>query len=182
MPYSSSQFVLNGDSSYGEIMTTSIGQGNTLVSPFHMALITSTIANDGIMMYPYLVGRVENVDGILVKESKPMAYKELMSQQEAAALTQFMTSVIQYGTGMKLSGLGYSVAGKTGSAEYEVNGNTGDEENFSTHSWFVGFSNVENPDIVVSVIAEDGGTGSSAAVPIAREVFDAYYSIQYSEF
>ena len=182
MPYSSSQFVLNGDSSYGEIMTTSIGQGNTLVSPFHMALITSTIANDGIMMYPYLVGRVENVDGILVKESKPMPYKELMSQQEAAALTQFMTSVIQYGTGTKLSGLGYSVAGKTGSAEYEVNGNTGDEENFSTHSWFVGFSNVENPDIVVSVIAEDGGTGSSAAVPIAREVFDAYYSIQYSEF
>lgn len=179
MPYSSSQFVLNGKSSDGEIMTTSIGQGDTLVSPFHMALITSAVANDGVLMYPYLVDRVENVDGVLVKETKAMPYKELMTQTEASILTDFMISVVQYGTATRLSGLGYSVAGKTGSAEYEVNGNTGNEENFSTHSWFVGFSDVEDPDIVVSVIAEDGGTGNSAAVPIARAIFDAYYSMQY---
>lgn len=182
MPYSSSQFVLNNSSSYGETMTTAIGQGDTLVSPFHMALITSTIANDGIMMYPYLVDRVENVDGVLVKESKPMNYKKLMTEEESAVMKQFMNSVVQYGTGSKLSGLGYTVAGKTGSAEYEINGNTGEEENFSTHSWFVGFSNVEDPDIVVSVIAEDGGTGSSAAVPIARAIFDEYYAIQYGNY
>jgi peptidoglycan glycosyltransferase len=63
------------------------------------------------------------------------------------------------------------VAGKTGSAEYSANGYDG------THSWFVGFSNVENPDLVVVVIAEDGGTGSSTAVPIAAQVFQTYYSI-----
>lgn len=179
MPYSKSQFVLNGNSSYGETMTTAIGQGNTLVSPFHMALITSTIANDGIMMYPYLVERVENVDGVLVKETKPLQYKELMSQAEVSVLKQYMTSVVEYGTARSLSGLGYTVAGKTGSAEYEPEGNTGKEENFSTHSWFVGFSNVEDPDIVVSIIVEDGGTGNSSAVPMARSIFDAYYSMQY---
>ena len=68
------------------------------------------------------------------------------------------------------------MAGKTGSAEYEVNGNTGSEDNFSTHSWFVGFSNVEDPDIVVSVIAEESGSGSEVAVPIAQKIFDAYYN------
>lgn len=179
MPYSSSQFVLNGESSYGETMTTAIGQGDTLVSPFHMALITAAVANDGVMMYPYLVDRVENVDGVLVKETKPMRYKEVMTADEASVIQQYMTSVVQSGTATSLSGLGYTVAGKTGSAEYEVDGNTGEEENFSTHSWFVGFSNVEDPDIVVSIIAEDGGTGSSAAVPIARTIFDTYYSMQY---
>ena len=46
----------------------------------------------------------------------------------------------------------------------------------TSHSWFVGFSNVEDPDIVVAVIAEDSGAGSTTAVPIAREIFNSYYS------
>ncbi|EET61043.1 penicillin-binding protein, transpeptidase domain protein [Marvinbryantia formatexigens DSM 14469] len=179
MPYSSSQFVLNSNSSYGDIMTTSIGQGDTLVSPFHMALIVSTIANDGVMMYPYFVQRVENTEGVEVNETKPIEYKRIISAQEADILKSYMQSVVEGGTGSYLWNDSYTVAGKTGSAEYEVNGNTGQEAEYSTHSWFVGFSNVEDPDIVVSVIAEDGGTGSAAAVPIAKAVFDAYYNNQW---
>ena len=175
MPYSESRFSLNADSSYGDIMTTSIGQGDTLVSPFHMALITCAVANDGILMYPYVVQQVENVQGVSVSKTEPMQYKRLMSAQEAQILKSYMRSVVEGGTGSYLWNDAYSVAGKTGSAEYEVDGNTGEEKNVSTHSWFVGFSNVENPDIVVSVIAEDGGTGSAAAVPIAKAIFDEYY-------
>lgn len=176
LPYSSSQFSLNGKSSVGETMQTAIGQGNTLVSPFHMALIVSAIANDGVLMTPYFVDHIENTDGIQVSETKALEYKKLMNSSEAQTLNQYMQSVVNGGTASSLSDLGVSIAGKTGSAEYEVNGNTGSEANFSTHSWFVGFSNVEDPDIVVSVIAEDGGTGSSAAVPIAREIFRTYYN------
>ncbi|MGN0354967.1 MAG: peptidoglycan D,D-transpeptidase FtsI family protein [Muricoprocola sp.] len=176
LAYSQSRFDLDENSSAGDIMTTSIGQGNTLVSPFHMALITCAVANDGMLMYPYVVDRVENSKGVLVNQTKPMQYKELMSSSEASILKDFMQSVVEGGTASSLAGYGYTVAGKTGSAEYEVDGNTGAEENFSTHSWFVGFSNVEDPDIVVSIIAEDGGTGSSAAVPIAREIFNTYYN------
>lgn len=176
LAYSKSRFDLDEKSSAGDVMTTSIGQGNTLVSPFHMALITCAVANDGLLMYPYVVDRVENSKGVLVNQTEPMQYKELMSFSEAAVLKDFMQSVVEGGTASSLSGYGYTVAGKTGSAEYEVDGNTGEEENFSTHSWFVGFSNVEDPDIVVSIIAEDGGTGSSAAVPIAREIFNTYYN------
>ena len=176
LPYSSSQFSLNKNSSIGETMQTAIGQGDTLVSPFHMALIVSAIANDGVLMTPYFVDHIENSNGIQVSETKTLEYKKLMTSDEAQILSQYMQSVVNGGTASSLSDLGFSVAGKTGSAEYEVNGNTGSEANFSTHSWFVGFSNVEDPDIVVSVIAEDGGTGSSAAVPIAREIFNTYYN------
>ena len=58
-------------------------------------------------------------------------------------------------------------AGKTGSAEFDENG--------SSHSWFIGYSNVDDPDLVVAIIVENGGTGSEAAVPIAEQIFDAYY-------
>ncbi|MFR3320929.1 MAG: penicillin-binding transpeptidase domain-containing protein [Lachnospiraceae bacterium] len=63
---------------------------------------------------------------------------------------------------------------RPGSAEY------GCKRHRGTHSWFVGFSNVDDPDLVVAVIAEDGGTGSQTAVPIAASVFQAYYSIKQS--
>ena len=169
LPYSKSVFKLDKNSSTGEQMTTAIGQGDTLVTPLHMAMITSAVANGGIMMKPYYISRVQTADGNPVSENKPEIYGELMSVEEAEILTEFMKGTVTEGTGSALSWNSYSVAGKTGSAEYETNGSMG------THSWFVGFSNVEDPDIAVSIIAEDGGTGSSTAVPIAQRLFDAYY-------
>ena len=169
MQHSESVFKLNKNSTYGEEMTTAIGQGDTLVTPLHMALITSAVANGGILMKPYLVSRIETSDGNMVTETKPSIYEKLMTPEEAGILTDFMTETVTSGTAVELSWDGFTAAGKTGSAEYERDGVT------STHSWFVGFSNVEDPDIVIAVIAEDGGTGSSTAVPIARRIFDTYY-------
>jgi len=166
---SSSVFRQTKDSSVGEKMTTAIGQGDTLATPLHMAMITSTIANGGIMMRPYLVDHIESYDGDKVSKNSPSIYKKLMSADEAQILSGFMQGVVDSGTASALSGAGYTAAGKTGSAEHEVGDSIG------THSWFVGFSNVDDPDIVVAVIAEDAGTGSSVAVPIAKKIFDAYY-------
>ena len=63
-------------------MQTAIGQGNTLVSPMHMALITCAIANDGVLMKPYLIDEVVNDNGDSVKKTEPVAYKRLMSSNE----------------------------------------------------------------------------------------------------
>lgn len=169
LQHAKSVFELDRGASYGEIMTTSIGQGDTLVTPLHMALITASVANGGILMKPYCVARVETADGSVVSETHPSIYEKLMSVEEAEILTGFMKETVNTGTAVELSYSGYTAAGKTGSAEYETSDGTG------THSWFVGFSNVDDPDIVVAVIAEDGGTGSQTAVPIARKIFDAYY-------
>ncbi len=169
LSHSQSSFALKKDSGTDELMTTAIGQGDTLVTPLHMALITATIANGGVMMRPYYVDRIETYDGDLVSKNDPSVYKKIMSPDEAGVLTRFMEAAVTQGTAYALAGSGYSCAGKTGSAEYESNGATG------THSWFCGFADTEEPDIVVVVIAEDGGTGSSTAVPIAKQIFDAYY-------
>ncbi len=167
---SKSSFALSAKSSYGDQMTTAIGQGDTLVTPLHMAMIASTVANGGIMMKPYMISRVESAEGTLVTQTNPEIYGELMTIDEAQTLTEFMKKTVQEGTAQALSWNSYSVAGKTGSAEYE----TGDT--MGTHSWFVGFSNVDDPDIAIAVIAEDGGTGSATAVPMAQQIFDAYYA------
>lgn len=171
LPHSRSQFRLDSSSGPELTMTTAIGQGDTLVTPLHMAMITSAVANGGIMMKPYVISGVVNAEQKTVSQTQPQIYDEMMSVEEAEILTQFMEATVLSGTGAALQNGGwYTAAGKTGSAEYEANGEMG------THSWFVGFSNVEDPDIVVAVIAEDGGTGSETAVPIARQIFDAYYS------
>lgn len=170
LPSSTSVFKLDDGASYGEQMTTAIGQGDTLVTPLLMAMVTSSVANGGVMMKPYYIDHIETFDQDMVKEYKPSIYREVMSTSEAAVLTAFMQETVNSGTATSLSWGSYTCAGKTGSAEYT----SGDYD--GTHSWFVGFSNVADPDIVVAVIAEDGGTGSTTAVPIAKAIFDAYYS------
>ena len=169
LDHSKSLFTLTKGSGPAEQMTTAIGQGQTLVTPLHMAMIAATVANAGTMMKPYMISRVVSAEGETVSENSPQIYDELMSVQEASILSSFMQETVNNGTGTYLSGAGYSVAGKTGSAEYETGNGTG------THSWFVGFTNVDNPDLAIAIIAEDGGTGSSTAVPIARAIFDNYY-------
>ena len=168
LPYKSSKFALEKNSDSGKTMMTAIGQGDTLVSPYHMALITSAIANGGILMKPYLVDEITNYTGQSVKKYMPEKYGELMTSQEAAKLSEYMQAVVEYGTGKSLSGESYSVAGKTGTAEVSM-------DKKMVHSWFVGYSNVENPDIAVSVIVENADTDRITGKGVAKKIFNAYY-------
>ncbi len=164
-----SSFTLGVNSGDGLAMQTAIGQGETLVTPYHMALLTSAIANNGVLMRPYLVDHTENAEGTTVKSYEPAVYRELFSKEEAALLVDYMKYVVTNGTGAKLNGQSYTAAGKTGSAEFSDNKS-------ESHSWFVGFAHREDKaDIAVAVIAEKAGTGSAVAVPAAKMIFDAYY-------
>ena len=169
--YNKSRFNLTDQSDNATIAQTAFGQAETLVTPYHLALITSAIANRGMLMQPQLVGRVTSSDGTYVENRTSKEYGAIMSEQEADALKALMVQVVNEGTAAELSNLSYSVAGKTGSAEYTMA-----DGQIGTHSWFTGFSNVDDPDIVVVVLAENGGSGSATAVPIAHAVFDAYYN------
>ena len=170
LDYSKSSFVVDENTSDGEMMMTAMGQGNTLVSPYHMALITQAIANGGTLMEPYLVDKVTNYKGTEIRKNVPKSYKKLMTSEEASQLKDYMRAVVDEGTATMLSGQSYSVAGKTGTAEYSMT------DGEKTHSWFVGFTNVDNPELVISVIIEgyDGNAGAKA-VPIAKQVLDSYY-------
>ena len=171
LDYTKSSFVLDQDSPTSEIMMTAMGQGRTTVSPYHMALITQAIANGGTLMEPYLVDSVTNYTGTEVRRNVPKSYARLMTSDEASQLKEYMTAVVEEGTGSVLSRRSYTVAGKTGTAEYSS------DDSDRTHSWFTGFTNVDNPELVITVITEgsDGSVGGRA-VSIAGTILDSYYN------
>ena len=150
-----------------ERMMTAIGQGETVVTPLHMAMIVQSIANDGVLMKPYVLERVENHSGGTVDSYSPKSYGTLMTADEAETITEYMKAVVEDGTGRKLNDLGFSIAGKTGTAEYS-------SDKSKSHAWFVGYAPAEDPKIAVCVIVEEGGSGGGTAAPIAAELMDAW--------
>ena len=168
LSHSESRILVSDELSGSEMMQTAFGQGKTQITPLHLNMITGAIANDGVMMKPYVIDHVENDGGRVIKSFRPDSCGRLIGEEEAAVLRQMMISVVETGTAQKLSGLEYTAAGKTGSAEY----NDVKEDN---HAWFTGFAPAENPEVCVTIIVESCGDGGDYAVPIARRLFDAYF-------
>ncbi len=167
MASSVSSFALEkGSSGIKEEMQTAIGQGRTLISPLHNAMITATIANGGVMMKPYVVDHIENAEGAIVKRYSPSQIARLMTPEEVNYLGKMMRKVVTDGTASKLKKLKVEVAGKTGSADNSAG---------KAHSWFVGYAPYKDPEIVISIIVENVGTGSEYAVPIAQEIIKEYF-------
>ncbi|MBD5454374.1 MAG: penicillin-binding protein 2, partial [Lachnospiraceae bacterium] len=165
--YNKSRVIVDESVSDSDVMQASIGQGTDQITPLHMNMITCAIANDGVLMKPYLVDYVENYNGNIVKQFSSGTYGRLITEEEAQALTELMTEVVENGTATKLKGLTYTAAGKTGSAEYN-------SDKSDSHAWFTGFAPVENPQICVTIIIEGAGSGGDYAVPIAKRIFNAY--------
>lgn len=162
-----SSFTLKkGTSGVKEAMQTAIGQGHTLITPLHNALIAATVANGGVMMKPYVVDHIENANGGIVKKSAPQIITKPMTPAEAQYIGKMMRLVVTDGTGTKLKNLKQEAAGKTGSADHGEG---------KAHAWFIGYAPYDNPEIVVSIIVESVGTGSDYAVPIAKKIFEAYF-------
>ncbi len=166
--YNKSSYAMTAGADTWEILQTSIGQGVTQMTPMHNAMLAAAIANGGTLMKPYFLDHVENVGGETIKKFMPAAYGQLMTAQESSVLSGMMREVVTTGTGSAVRTDAYTVAGKTGSAEFDAKK--------ETHGWFVGFAPAEDPKLVVSVIVEEGGSGGKAAAPVARAVFDAYFS------
>jgi peptidoglycan glycosyltransferase len=135
IPTSQSTFKYN-KMSKADMAAVGIGQGKVLVTPLHMALISSAIANDGVMMKPILVSRVERRSGIVLKRQKPSTLNRIMSSETAFKVKDMMGEVVESGTGKKAAVKGIKVAGKTGTAENELTARQKNKE----HAWFIGFA------------------------------------------
>lgn len=140
---------------------TAFGQGELLVSPLQMAMVTAALANSGRMMRPYLVETIAERDGSVVRRIEPTVWKRPISEESAAIVRDLMVdSVVSgYASGATIDGL--VVGGKSGTAE------TGDGD---PHAWFVGFVGDIAPRYAVAVVLEHGGTGLAAPLDIAREM------------
>jgi penicillin-binding protein A len=164
-------------SSLGDIPDTpalaqsSIGQRDVGLTPLQGAMIAAAVSNNGVLMTPYLVDRLEAPDLTVLDTTQPTQLSTAVSPQIAGQLTQMMRSVVQNGTGRKAQIPGVDVAGKTGTAQTAPGQ--------APHAWFIGFAHADGKQVAVAVIIEHGGnsgsetTGGEAAAPIARDVMSA---------
>lgn len=157
---------------------SAIGQRDVRVTPLQMAMITAAVANDGVLMRPRFIDRVQQFDGRVVQELQPQPLSvgdteagRTMSRQSVRALQEMMRGVVTSGSGRAAALSGVDVAGKTGTAQ------TGEGRNPTV--WFVGYAPANDPQIAVAVVLPDGGdvgaeaTGGAVAAPIARQVMEA---------
>ncbi len=138
-----------------------IGQADVLVTPLQMALVGSSIANEGTVMKPFLVKEIRDHRGIIVKSFEGKKWLKPIEQTTAKEIAEMMIKTVEEGTGEAAQISNISVAGKTGTAEVA---------NSDPHAWFIGFAPAQNPKIVVAVIVENGGLGSKGAAPLAKRV------------
>ena len=162
-----SQIYMGKDLNTNDMMQTCIGQDKTQVSPLQMNLVTAAIANGGMMMQPYVIDRVVTADGRVLRRFSPKEYGMVLSEEEAEVMTELMKGVVAYGTGKRINDLPFTVAGKTGSAEFS-------SIKTQSHAWFTGFAPAEDPQIAVTVIMENAGSGGEKAAPVAGKVMQAY--------
>lgn len=150
-----------------DLAMTGFGYGKTQITPLHMAMITSAIANEGKMMQPRLVTKVVDKDGKIIEEKKEKVLSEVTSVENANIIRDMMVSVVNEGTGTSAYLDSVQIAGKTGTA---------DKENNLLDAWFVGFDPAYDPDIAIALVVEDSDdTGGVVAAPIARDIISAIY-------
>lgn len=166
--YSVSRFSLTHTDTAFEKAATSIGQGRTLTTPLHMAILAGAIANDGVSMKPYLIEYTKKQNGQIKDQNMPKVGEALMTEAEAYELQKLMEGVLDTGTAISLPEKGLLVGGKTGTAQNETE---------ADHSWFIGYA--KDPDdktkapIAFAVVVEGGGKGAQA-LKVSNSILEAY--------
>jgi len=178
LPTAISQVTGGGGSAPGgfaddaELASASFGQGETFVTPLQMALVASTVANDGVLMKPHVVTALTG-DGPGARTIAPEPWHQVLPAQDAQALQRAMQQAVegrlgrQFTAGAKVPGI--PTAGKSGTAELGGSG--------EPHSWFIGFAPVEQPRIAIAVIVERGGRGGERAAPLAGDLMERYFQL-----
>jgi peptidoglycan glycosyltransferase len=142
---------------------TAFGQGQILVTPLDMAQMVAVVANDGNLMRPYLVQEVRS-NGEVLYTAQSELIRQAISPTSAERMRSIMGSSVELGYASPVKLPGVSIGAKTGTAE--VPGGT-------PHSWFVAIAPLEQPRFAIAVIVENGGEGSTTALPVARQVLQA---------
>ena len=152
----------------GDTFNAAIGQGFNLTTPIQLSVMLSIVANGGIKYQPYLVDRILNSDGTLFEKPKRAEGKHIdVSQQTIDYMRQGMSATTQEGgTASYFSQLPKPIAGKTGTAE---------NSHGRDHGLFVAYGPVDDPELVVVCIVEQGGFGSTAAGPIVYRAFEEFF-------
>jgi len=164
------------DSIYpGELANLAIGQGEFEATPLQIASLIGTIANDGIKVEPYLVSKVLNSKGVVIKTYASSSGTRIISKKTAGQMQKMMAAVTTFGTGQTAYVEEGGSAGKTGSAETGRKNAQGQGIN---HAWFAGYGPLINPQYAIVVFVEDGMSGGDIAAPIFGEILSSIVAIR----
>ena len=166
----------------GETVSVAIGQGYVTVTPLQLANMMAAVANGGKLYRPYVVNKVESVDGATVREYGPEVIRTIELKPDTlkrvrAALADVVSA--PHGTGAAARSEVVSIAGKTGTAQVvEMKGGYVKTEQLAyfnrDHAWFVSYAPVQDPQVAIAVLIEHGGHGGDAAAPMAKKVFEKF--------
>ncbi|MRG58933.1 penicillin-binding protein 2 [Agromyces sp. CFH 90414] len=150
---------------------SAFGQGSVRATPLQMAMVSSAIANGGIVLNPTLVDAITAPDFRPIQEFEPSEFGRAISEATAATMVEMMVNGVENGAASNARIDGVSVAGKTGTAE------NGEDDPYTL--WFTGFAPADDPQYAITVLVEDGGGlgqegyGNLIAAPIAQQVLEA---------
>lgn len=142
----------------GDTYNLSIGQGDLLVTPLQVALFTAEVANGGYRVTPH----VANASSTVQVRGERLADAPVMD-----IVRQGMRDTVVYGSGQALKSLPFAAAGKTGTAQWR--------RDRLNHAWFTSFAPFDDPEVVVTVMLEEGDEGSRTALPVAQEILSAWH-------
>ncbi|MSR85592.1 penicillin-binding protein 2, partial [Candidatus Uhrbacteria bacterium] len=143
----------------GDTYNLSIGQGDLLVTPLQVAVYTAAIANGGRLITPHLMN-----------QPTPPRVTQLADTSVIATVQAGMRDAVRYGSARALGDLPMPVSGKTGTAQWRS-----DRPN---HAWFTSFAPSDHPEVVVTVLLEEGVEGSRTAVPVARRILQDWWHLR----
>lgn len=167
----------------GETLSIAIGQGYNLVTPLQMAVLTSAIATDGMIMEPIILKSIETVKGENIKKWKAKTVGRIPANARTLAIIKKgLLNVVntREGTASLVKLENVDISGKTGTAQVvsRKESDADDEKDipdaFKPHAWFVAYAPSDNPKIALAVFVEHGEHGSSTCGPIARELIKSY--------
>ena len=161
-----SQFPTLKEYEKGNIAQSGIGQGAVLATPMQMALVASTVANDGVMMKPKLVNSIVDKNGNVVRNIASTEIRQAIPSDVSATVRDYMKYLVDNNIYRWPAFEGTNAGGKTGTADY----NLPDGSEAVPHGWFISAAPMDDPEIAVAVIVENGESGAGSAAIIASLV------------
>jgi len=152
----------------GDTYHLAIGQGDLLVTPLQVAAYTSAFANGGTLYRPHFVKRILSGSDQALKEVSIEPVREnFIDSHNIEIVRQGLRQSVTDGSSRRLQSVPVAVAGKTGTAQWS--------SKYPPHAWFTGFAPYDNPELVITILVEQGGEGSDTAVPIAEDYLKWYF-------
>ena len=174
----------------GETVIASIGQGFVLATPMQLAVMMAAVANDGKVLKPQVIQRVEDWEGNVLQQSKPELVRQVNYSAAAwKAVHDGLIAVVNepHGTGHAAYLEDVLVAGKTGTSQVVRRKSDEEEElddkgeipyRFRPHALFVAYAPAEKPEIAIAVVVEHGQSGGRAAGPVAKQIIRRYMELK----